>query len=71
MRLIGVGLLLILAGFGFAVVFVNIPYQDPTPEMQSRWERDLLIAQALMLIGLGVSIAGLAGVLWRRLRATR
>jgi hypothetical protein len=32
------GLVLIIASFAYELLFNNIPYPDPTPEMAARWE---------------------------------
>ena len=32
------GLFTVIAGFVYDVIFAGIPYQDTTPELQSRWE---------------------------------
>ena len=41
------GLLILIAGFGYDVLFAGIPYQDPTPELQSRRESHKSIAGIL------------------------
>lgn len=42
------------------MLFVNIPYQDPTPSTQSRWDLDTAIAKAMMASGLIVMSVGAA-----------
>ena len=32
------GMAIVAAGFIYDIMFAGIPYQDPTPEMQARWE---------------------------------
>jgi heme/copper-type cytochrome/quinol oxidase subunit 2 len=70
MRLLSIGTVFSAAGLLYGVIFVNVPYQDPTPEMQSRWEFDNMIASRTMLIGIAVMLAGCVGLVLRRLRAS-
>ena len=45
------GMALVIAGFVYDVMFAGIPYQDPTPEMQARWEFHSNIAFWIMSAG--------------------
>jgi hypothetical protein len=69
MRLLFTGFALLVGGFVYAVMFVNIPYQDPPSELQARWDRDNALANMLMLAGLATALAGLVAIAWRRLGA--
>lgn len=62
------GLAMVVAGFIFDLLFAGLPYQDPTAEMQARWEFNKSIADAIILTGLALCLAGLARVVWSRLR---
>ena len=53
------GLLLVIMGFLYDVAFAGIPYQDPTPAMQARYELNQKIAQGAMGMGLVLIILGL------------
>jgi hypothetical protein len=73
--LVGAGVLLILGGFFYDVIFAGIPYQDPTPEMSARYSFHAHIASTLRWCGLGTLLLGAAaGVgrpVWRRFRSPR
>ncbi len=58
-RLVLIGAALLIAGFAYHVVFAGVPYQDPTPEMTARYERDSLIGTALAGTGLGILLIGM------------
>ncbi|MCJ7592303.1 MAG: hypothetical protein MUO51_13200 [Woeseiaceae bacterium] len=61
--LIATGLFVILGGFIYDVIFAGIPYQDPTPEMSTRYSRHAHIASTIRWYGLGgVLFGALAGV---------
>ena len=49
----------VLAGFVYDVLFAGIPYQDPTPAMQAKWELHSRIANIVMSAG---GLCLLAGV---------
>lgn len=52
------GLALMLASFAYAMIFVGIPFPDPTPEMAADYARQSAIADGLGLAGLMVFVAG-------------
>ena len=54
------GIVIFIAAFIYDVLFAGIPYQDPTPEMQSRWDIHSSIAEYIYISG---SVIFLAGVL--------
>jgi hypothetical protein len=49
-----IGLTLLILGFMYLVVFVNIPYQDPPLYLQQRQAFHAVVGQSIMLIGLVV-----------------
>lgn len=54
-----VGFCLIISGFAYLVIFFNIPYQDPTPELISKQNFHLSIGNTIMQMGgLVVAIGG-------------
>lgn len=53
------GGILVIAGLYFTMVKAGLPYQDPTPEMVSQYERDMGIGMVLLLAGLGTGIFSL------------
>ena len=71
--LIAAGVLLLLGGFVYDVLFAGIPYQDPTPALAADYARQARIASAIRWLGVGVFVFGaLSGILrWmaRRLRS--
>ena len=54
------GIVIFIAGFIYDSLLAGIPYQDPTPEMQSRWDLHSSIAEYIYISG---SVIFLAGVL--------
>jgi hypothetical protein len=38
--LLAVGLLVVAVGFAYDIAFAGIPFQDPPPELQRRYDRD-------------------------------
>lgn len=53
------GLLLVLSGFVYDVLFAGIPYQDPTPEIQARYDFHSFIAGLFYKPGGVVLLLGL------------
>ena len=62
------GLGLIVLGFVYDVLFAGIPYQDPTPEIESRFLLHKSVAATIGWLGLAVSSVGLVLGVRRRLR---
>lgn len=56
-----IGFLLIISGFAYLVIFVNIPYQDPTPEMISKENFHWGVGNNIMLTG-GIFLV--IGLMW-------
>ena len=52
------GLCLLLGGFVYDIVFVGIPYPDPTPEMSASYALDSHIASLIRWVGLGSIFLG-------------
>ena len=46
-----IGLLVVLIGFVYDVLFAGIPYPDPTPELQSKWEYHKVVAGNIYMSG--------------------
>jgi hypothetical protein len=61
------GLVLLVAGFVYDVIFAGIPYQDPTPEMAARYAHHASIASMLYRFGGLVLFIGLISVIVRSL----
>lgn len=60
----GLGLLLLFGGFGYWAAFAGIPYQDPTPEMQARWDFHNRLGRIITESGLAVfALASVGGIL--------
>ena len=49
--LIAAGLLLMVGGFIYDVLFAGIPYQDPTPELSANYARHSHIASTIRWCG--------------------
>ncbi len=52
------GLGTLFAGFMYGVIFVSIPYQDPTPAMQAEYNAQLSIASRIGSAGLLITALG-------------
>ena len=52
------GIILIIIGFYFSVVKGGIPYQDPTVEMQIRWQAYHLAGEYNMKTGVFLLLCG-------------
>lgn len=63
--LVAAGVLLLIAGLVYSVVFAGIPYQDPTPQMYATWKSYQRIGDSLMISGLVVLASGGLWVLVR------
>ena len=59
------GLGLFIAGFGYDMTFAGLPYQDPTPEMQARWQFHHVLASKIYLAGGVVFLFGLLALVFR------
>lgn len=55
---IAIGMLMILIGFAYDVMFAGIPYQDPTPELAARYALHARIATIIRWVGVGVCLSG-------------
>lgn len=64
--LLGFGIL--VAGFVYDGLFAGIPYPDPTPELQARYDFHSSIAGYFYMTGLAVFVAGLLAspFIWKR-----
>jgi hypothetical protein len=62
------GLLIVLAGFVYDVIFAGIPYQDPTPELQARYDFHSSIAGLIYKTGGIVLLVGIVviPVIWKK-----
>ena len=63
------GLAVAGAGFFYDVIFASIPYQDPTPELQARYDFHSAVAGVIELCGLGICVAAVPVWLLLRLRS--
>ena len=64
--LISIGILLLIGGFIYDVMFAGIPYQDPTPVLQANYDRHSGIASFIMQAGAGLFSLGLISLIFRR-----
>lgn len=58
---VAAGLLLMLAGYAYAVLFAGIPYPDPTAEMLANFNRRSKIAATIGWLGLAAFLSGIVG----------
>lgn len=56
--LISLGVLLLIFGFAYDLVFAGIPYQDPTPTISARYAFHSRIASGFYTIGGGAFLVG-------------
>jgi hypothetical protein len=61
------GLTLTVLGIVYAVVFVGIPYPDPTPEQAARQRLHDRVSTSMMLSGLAICAGGTLWALARRM----
>lgn len=54
------GLLVLLTGFLYDVVFAGIPFQDPTPEIASGYAFHAHVASVMYGSGAAILLAGIA-----------
>ena len=57
-----VGLLILIAGFLYFVIFAGLPYPDPTPELQAEWNYHENISWIILKIGGFVLFVGLLAI---------
>ena len=55
------GVVVIVCGFMYDVLFAGIPYQDPTPEMSARYAFHSNVAGVIIFIGFSGLIVGMLG----------
>ena len=68
------GLALLGSGLLYDTMFAGIPYQDPTPEMLARYERESAVSSTTMMTGVWVFVFGMVVYVCRwllRLRVKR
>jgi hypothetical protein len=58
----GIGILIVISGFVYDVVFAGIPYQDPTPELQARYDFHSAVAGSLYTTGGVVFLLGIVAI---------
>jgi hypothetical protein len=69
-----VGVAVMVFAFGYGAYYVNVPYQDPPPELAQRQAHHELIFHRLFLLGFALSMIGAASAavaLARRYRRRR
>ena len=60
------GILLIVIGFIYDVIFAGIPYQDPTPLMIKKFNFHKTVAEKIELIGFVIMLISLLGVIIKK-----
>jgi hypothetical protein len=58
----GIGMLIVMSGFVYDVAFAGIPYQDPTPELQARYDFHRAVAGAIYTTGGVVFLLGIVAM---------
>jgi hypothetical protein len=61
------GIVIVVTGFVYDVLFAGIPYQDPTPELQARYDLHSSVAGIFYKTGGIVFLAGLVAIpfIWK------
>jgi hypothetical protein len=60
------GVMLLVGGFIYDVLFAGIPYQDPTPEMSARYAHHAGIASLIRWCGAIIFVLGVVAAAIRR-----
>jgi hypothetical protein len=58
---VALGFVLAASGFVYDLAFAGLPYQDPTPKMQARWQYHSGVASVIDLVGAGVCCSAWPG----------
>lgn len=66
--IIALGLMVILSGFVYDVVFAGIPYQDPTPALVAKYNYHSQIASIIRWSGTGIYFFGVITAIIHRLK---
>jgi ABC-type antimicrobial peptide transport system permease subunit len=53
------GLIVILFGFVYGLIFAGIGYQDPTPEMSANYAFHFSVSSIILVIGFGSMFLGI------------
>jgi hypothetical protein len=69
--LILLGAAILIAGFIYDALFAGIPYQDPTPALQARYDFHSHVASLIRWSGLGLSLIGLVFLTINRRRGAK
>jgi len=56
------GILIVITGFVYDVIFAGIPYQDPTPELQARYDFHSAVASWILMSGGILFLVGLIAI---------
>ena len=60
------GILIIIIGFIYDLIFAGIPYQDPTPAMTQKYNFHSSVAEIIELIGLSIMMISIVGTVLRK-----
>jgi hypothetical protein len=66
-----IGLLIVMTGFVYDVLFAGIPYQDPTPELQARYDFHSSVAGLMYKTGGIALLLGLLAIPFIQRKARR
>jgi hypothetical protein len=56
------GILIVISGFVYDAMFAGIPYQDPTPELQARYDFHSSVAGVFYQAGVMLFLVGLLSI---------
>jgi len=57
-----IGIFILISGFIYDILFAGIPYQDPTPELQARYDFHSAVANGFYATGGILFLAGLLAI---------
>ena len=63
---LGVGLVIASGLYDFA--FINLPYQDPTPELIAQREQQYLVKDIILNTGITLSLIGVVIILIKKMK---
>lgn len=55
---ISLGVVTVVGGFMYDILFAGIPYQDPPPDLQARYKADQETAASIMTVGFYIIVPG-------------
>ncbi|RAV98937.1 hypothetical protein [Pseudochryseolinea flava] len=61
------GICLVVIGLIYSVAIAGIPPQDPPPHIQARYDRDVMIGEWLLYVGMACILVGVVIKIFRKI----